>query len=80
MIDQSRFRLKNDVLMAVAPSMPEMLRWALAQGFEQFSVHTDPKTGEVRIGAPLNQEQRDGYKWLYHRMKGLDKPDPPKSV
>jgi hypothetical protein len=71
MLDKTRFRLKHDVLMAVSPSMAEALNWALVEKFEQFSVHTDEK-GEVRIGVPLGKVKQDEYKWLYHKMKGLE--------
>lgn len=70
-LDRNRFRLKGHVLMAVAPSMPEALNWALIEKFEQFSVHTDANS-EVRIGVPLNKEKQTEYKWLYHKMKGQE--------
>lgn len=76
MLDTTRFRLKSNVLMAVAPSMAEALRWALSEKFEQFSIHTD-NSNEVRIGVPLDKTLRNKYKWLYHRMKGLENPEPP---
>lgn len=77
MLDKSRFRLKGHMLMAVAPNMSAAFGFLVAEGFDQFQVHTDP-TGEVRIGVPLKTLDRDRYKWLYHRMAALDKPEPPK--
>ena len=71
MLDKSRFRLKSNVLMAVAPSMPEALNWALIEKFQQFSVHTDAN-GEVRIGVPLDKARQLEYRWLYHKMKGQE--------
>lgn len=79
MLDQSRFRLKCHTLMAVAPNIGAAFDFVTSEGFDQFSMHKDIATGEVRIGVPLSQEDRDRYTWLYHRMKALDKPEPPKN-
>lgn len=78
MLDKSRFRLKGHTLMVVAPTMLEALTFVCEEGFGQFSVHSEPNSTEVRVGIPLPPRDRDRYTWLYHRMKALDKPEPPK--
>ena len=76
MLDKTRFRLKGHTLMAVAPNIGAVFDFVTSEGFTQFGVHED--NGEIRIGVPLSKEDRDRYTWLYHRMKALDKPEPPK--
>lgn len=76
-LDKSRFRLKGHTLMAVAPNIGAAFDFVTSEGFDQFQMHKD--NGEIRIGVPLCQEDRDRYTWLYHRMKALDKPEPPKN-
>lgn len=77
MLDRTRMRLKGHTLMAVAPNMSTAFGFVVAEGFDQFQVHTD-ENGEVRIGVPLKALDRDRYTWLYHRMKTLEKPEGPK--
>lgn len=77
-LDISRFRLKGHTLMAVAPNIGAAFDFVTSEGFDQFSMHKEPNSTEVRIGVPLPIEMRDKYTWLYHRMKALDKPEPPK--
>lgn len=79
MLDRMRFRLKGHTLMAVAPDMAAAFVFVCDEKFDQFQIHIDVKTGEVRIGAPLPVEMREKYTWLYHRMKALENPEPPKS-
>lgn len=78
MLDKSRFRLKGHTLMAVAPNIGAAFDFVTSEGFDQFGMHKDINTGEIRIGVPLPIEVREKYTWLYHRMKALDKPEPPK--
>jgi hypothetical protein len=76
MLDKMRFRLRGHTLMAVAPNIGAAFDFVTSEGFDQFGMHKDVNTGEIRIGAPLPVEMREKYTWLYHRMKALEKPEP----
>lgn len=76
-MDKTRMRLRGHVLMATAATMQDAFEFVLSEDFDQFQVTTN-EDGEVVLCVPLCQYDRERYTWLYHRMKALDNPEPPK--
>lgn len=79
MIDRTKMTLNGTVLTVEADSANELCKWALYQGFSQFSVALD---GVWKLSAPLDARQQVAYAWLFHRMKverDKNSPEPPKT-
>lgn len=72
--------LNSHVLIVRNQSLLALVNWVMLQSFTAFSV---VKIGDMwQLAHPLTVEEREEYKWLYHKMKRLnsqsDTPDDPK--
>lgn len=71
MIDRQRMALRVNVLIVTGTNKRELFDFASKENFKQFSFSVDENNWV--LSAPLDDEARIRYAWLYHRTKGLDK-------
>lgn len=77
MIDRTQMTLQGTVLIVPAgpnASLQELLNFAVQSGFKQFTLCEEETW---TLSAPLNERQKVAYTWLFHKMKGLEKPPTP---
>lgn len=68
--------LQSHVLIVKNDSLQSLLNWAIIQGLTEFSVSKEED--KFQLCHPLRVDEREEYKWLYHKMKRLtpDNDDP----
>lgn len=65
--------LRSHVLIVQNSNLKSLVDWAILQGFTEFSV---ARMGEgYQLSHPLAVDEREEYKWLYHKMKRLNGGD-----
>ena len=73
MIDNTKMTLQGHVLI-VEGEPHDLLDFAIKMDFRQFSLADD---NGWKLSAPLSIRHQVSYSWLYHKMKGLEKPPTP---
>ncbi|QNR53899.1 hypothetical protein phiK7A1_111 [Pseudomonas phage phiK7A1] len=74
MIDRTQMTIRGTVLTVPHYSLDELLDFAVRHQFKQFSLADDDGW---KLSAPLDAKQQVAYTWLFHKMKGLEKPPTP---